>query len=696
MPAKSSIASNIFDARDQQTYYNDPVAFVHDYLIYPAKEQGASAILSRQIEDLLNALAKHSRVAAESGHGCGKSNGIPFAAIWFLFTRHDPRLSLTKVRMIANTEKQVKDVLWTNMKLWLRLSPLQALVDIQETVIAIPVEGKNDNTYATYFLPNSVDSLQGGHAPHLLWLADEAFNIDNPTAWANIEGSLTEGEDNRILFVGQHTTTSGFCHDAFHRNREMWHHMRFSSLDSPFVNRKFVDSIANSYGVDSNMYRVRVLGMEPGAGDRAFLGMGDVMSAVDRQGVDGGGIYLGVDCARFGDDLTSITGRYGMQVYSPRTMGKSDSFQIEGAVLEEVRRIRAATGDNGIAEIRVDATGGWGAGAIDLLNKNKADNIRVIPITISSGNGNAECYDITTVMWNDLKKMLPHLSLPNDPDLTDELVSREYGFNRGKLQIETKEQYKARLKKNSPDRSDSLVLCVTGASSAKTVFEDYIQTDPECHREFHIPWETINPHRFSVYVMAGFYANTMYLTFWLWDGKQHVLRGYDEAVIPRPTAEDVMKSIEEKAKVPVGNANVPLSVVEIYANKTPFGDGRSMASYLRKEGVRIRDTFNANTNGSIMAANKMFRDGAIVVHERCQEINRQFSQWSMSSSGTPASGFPICENLLAITSVLRHKEEQAPKVVKPKTYSQRNISNKDAVHALSPKAKKVSEYDFII
>ena len=101
---------------------------------------------------------------------------------------------------------------------------------------------------------------------------------------------------------------SGFCHDAFHRNKGLWHTQRFSSLDSPFVNQKYVDSIVNSYGLNSPMYRVRVLGMEPGSGDKSFLQMADVMSAVDREPVDEhGGIFIGVDCARFGDDLTVVT-----------------------------------------------------------------------------------------------------------------------------------------------------------------------------------------------------------------------------------------------------------------------------------------------------------------------------------------------------------------------------------------------------
>ena len=65
------------------------------------------------------------------------------------------------------------------------------------------------------------------------------------------------------------TRNSGYFHGAFHQNRDFWWKQRVSSFDSPLVSEAYPKEIAATYGEDSNIYRVRVLGEFPQSEDDA-------------------------------------------------------------------------------------------------------------------------------------------------------------------------------------------------------------------------------------------------------------------------------------------------------------------------------------------------------------------------------------------------------------------------------------------
>jgi len=89
------------------------------------------------------------------------------------------------------------------------------------------------------------------------------------------------------------------------------------------VDISYPEKIKSRYGADTDVYRVRVLGEFPQAGEDTIIPLSKVMIAVnaDTKLEDGPDnlCEIGVDVARFGSDETVIYMRYENKVvFSPR------------------------------------------------------------------------------------------------------------------------------------------------------------------------------------------------------------------------------------------------------------------------------------------------------------------------------------------------------------------------------------------
>ena len=63
-------------------------------------------------------------------------------------------------------------------------------------------------------------------------------------------------------------------------------------------------------------------------------------------------------------------------------------------------------------------------------------------------------------MWFNLAGMIEQVGLPDDNDLLNELSSRHYRYTADERRaVESKEDYKKRTGRHSPDSADALILC---------------------------------------------------------------------------------------------------------------------------------------------------------------------------------------------------------------------------------------------
>ena len=101
---------------------------------------------------------------------------------------------------------------------------------------------------------------------------------------------------------------------------------KVSSLDSPRTSKENIRMLQKKYGIDSDVYRVRVLGEFPKGESDSLISL-EVVEQATETIVDISKAYtlnVGVDVARFGDDKTIIAPRIGnrvlpLQQYSKKT-----------------------------------------------------------------------------------------------------------------------------------------------------------------------------------------------------------------------------------------------------------------------------------------------------------------------------------------------------------------------------------------
>lgn len=162
-----------------------------------------------------------------------------------------------------------------------------------------------------------------------------------------------------------------------------------------------------------------------------------------------GGLRVGLDVARFGNDKTVLTLRRGRVLIRQIEWGKTDLQATAGRVRQELQAFREKP-----EQIAVD-TIGVGAGAADILRGWYGD--LVVDVNASLRQDNGQDYNLRAFMWREMREWLKTASLPNDQDLRADLTAIRYSFRGGELLLESKDDLKKRGVK-SPDRGDSLAL----------------------------------------------------------------------------------------------------------------------------------------------------------------------------------------------------------------------------------------------
>jgi phage terminase large subunit len=149
-------------------------------------------------------------------------------------------------------------------------------------------------------------------------VADEAAGIPEQVFEAAGGSMSTPGAI--TILAGNPTRTTGFFWRTHMLESHRWYCKRVSCLDSPRVDPAYAVEVAERYGIDSNRYRVRVLGEFPLAeGDTMIPGRARVDDAMARppEHDEHAPEIWGVDCARFGEDASVLIKRKGNAVIEP-------------------------------------------------------------------------------------------------------------------------------------------------------------------------------------------------------------------------------------------------------------------------------------------------------------------------------------------------------------------------------------------
>jgi len=422
----------------------DPMLFVIDMF--------GEKPYSRQ-EEILKALKNKRRVAVRSGHGVGKTKTAAWAAWWFFVTH-----PYSKVITTAPAGRQLRKILWAEIKALARKIPpmIRANFEILETDIYMrDRNGKRiDDWFITARTADKPESMQGFHAPFLLYVIDEATGIADEILFA-IEGALTT--DAKILMIANPTKTSGYYYDAFHKNAELWERIHIASTESPFVSRDWIENAKKMWGEDSDLYRVKVLGEFPRASADSLLPLDWIDKATNAEIniEDNKEIRVGVDVARYGADETVImvieTDNENVRVIDYEAMQGRETTATARRALNIARQYNAAC-------INVDDTG-VGGGVTDILREESQD-IPVNPVIFGgSPTESPELYsNLKAQLYFKLRDyMNPNtpgkISIPNEPKLIRDLSAIRVGYT-------SRDRIKIIDPPKSPDYADALVLAL--------------------------------------------------------------------------------------------------------------------------------------------------------------------------------------------------------------------------------------------
>ncbi|MGI0014400.1 MAG: hypothetical protein ACREBU_13300 [Nitrososphaera sp.] len=404
----------------------------------------------------------HSRIAIRAARGVGKTAWLSLLILYHMMTRFPTRILCT-----APTQNQLRDVLITELALWISRMPKEYRelfsLDTQHLQFA-PAPSLSFATFRTS-RPEKPETLQGIHGENVLIVCDESSGIEDAIFTAG-QGSLST-PGSKVVLCSNPTRTSGFFHRAC-QNPELWNHTHVSFLDvegMAWCDNGFPTTIAQEYGEDSDVYRVQVLGEFPRGDAYTLIPLELLESASQREVSESLGkdeslqIYWGLDVARFGSCRTALARRSPLRLLQPIETAPwgLDTVEVADWISEKLSETPRALKPQFVI---VDAIG-VGAGVADLLWR------RGIP-TIGLNVGEAPSklrlqtkgfINLRAELWWRAAKWFEGRNVSIcDRTLVNQLATVEYHYTKNdKLQIESKLERMARGLP-SPDYADAFVL----------------------------------------------------------------------------------------------------------------------------------------------------------------------------------------------------------------------------------------------
>lgn len=396
------------------------------------------------------------RFSVRAGHGVGKSTVEAWLILWFVLFRRN-----LKVPVTANSQDQLRDVVWAELARWHREMPefLKKMIEINSERVFAKADPEGAFAVARTARPEKPEALQGFHADELAFFIEEASGIED-IIFETAGGALSSPHSWVFMFANP-TRTTGYFHRSHHVSAGSWRTYHVPCSHSSRVSEEYPKEIAREYGEDSNVFRVRVLGEFPISEDDSVISLGVVMAAVDREvSPTESGIVWGLDVARFGDDTTALCKRRGNMLLEPvREWRKIDLMQTTGIIVREFRETPLGMQPNAI---NVDVIG-LGAGVVDRLRELNLP-VRGINVGEQAASDTKRYMRMRDELWFKAREWFESraVTMPRDNELTAELVSPKYKIeSSGKIKVESKDDMKKRGIK-SPNRADAFCLTFAG------------------------------------------------------------------------------------------------------------------------------------------------------------------------------------------------------------------------------------------
>jgi hypothetical protein len=412
----------------------------------------------QQEELILAAWHPTARVAASSCQGAGKTACLVWLTFLFLLTQDDCQILIT-----SPSYQQLTRVYQAQVAKWHHKMPKILQDQFIITKERISLKGREGFQFASLVTASAehTENLQGGHAESYVILADEASGIEE-AVFDLLLGTLSTHKGGRFIMTSNPLRASGRFYEVFIRDLSQWKTLYFSAYDSPVINKEWIAEMLETYGEDSDIFRVRVLGRFPRASNTQFF-HSDIVSRAMTNEVPRGvycayPLIAGIDIARFGDDKTVFLLRQGPKLLHIKQYSGLSTMEVTGKLVDFYQKWKPM-------RINIDSIG-IGAGVYD---RAKELGLPVHGVIVSQKSTDPMQYlNLRSQLYGLTKQWLDNgADIPNDNELQRQLLSIEYGYNK-KMQIQMmgKKEIKAKGL-DSPDTIDALSYTFAGEAISR-------------------------------------------------------------------------------------------------------------------------------------------------------------------------------------------------------------------------------------
>ncbi len=474
-------------------YRKNPMDFLHREFVMRGKRLLEMDDLQQM--EFYHRSTRAERVVMEGIKSCtgpGKTTVEVLVNLWFMSTQWDEELNeYPQGLAVSDSQKRLLRCYIKELRHWHQISPLcQELFVVTDTCM----QSRNKRLkglWRTDFVvqPKMADEsaiktlFSGFHTERIFIAFDESGEMN-----AGLHDGLTQVMSTKnlkyliVLQAGNPRRVSSMLYHC-EKREDMWNITEITGdPDDPRcstrVDKEFNRRLIRQKGRNSDHVRTTVLAKYPNLGTDALFNTSLVEAAAKREiesQLDAP-VILGIDVGGGGMDPTMAAVRKGRQVLIIK--------EINGNLHEQVKQVAHAHAEYGVQIMNIDATGGYGSDLRLLLSEL---GLQSIPVKFNEAGSDPEQFlNVRAEMvWNTARWMDDEVSIPDDPELVDELLvhTKLLSETHNRLQIVYKKIIKKILKR-SPNKADALFLTHLFRTDPVNINHCLSEQDAEIKRVF--------------------------------------------------------------------------------------------------------------------------------------------------------------------------------------------------------------------
>lgn len=448
-------------ARRVKSWREKPQIFFYEEL-----KMTPEAWLDEYLEKLPSQDPKEKQIALKACTGAGKSAALAGTNLWFVtcFGGTDPTQHPVGA-VTSIDEDNLRSGLWKEIAVWRGRSEL-----LQQTFGLTATRLSSYEHPQTWYIEARTwakradreaqgRAMSGLHGKFILLTLDETGDMPVPLLRVSQQIFSSAHAWAKIVAGGNPTSLIGVLYHmcVLEAHRTLLISITADPDDPKRGQRTDIENAKEQirlYGRDNPWVMATILGQFPPSSINALLGIEDVEKAMKRAPTKDQWQWaqkrLGVDCARFGDDRTTLCPRQGLMWFKPTALRGVRTNVISGRIVQAVNKWNPRNPQD--VWIGIDQTGGWGQGTVDQL---LVAGLEPQELVYSTPAPDPKYYNLRSYMWFEMAKHIRRSAAlpPHVAELRPELTAPTYSLKEGKLILEPKEMIKARLG-YSPDVAD--------------------------------------------------------------------------------------------------------------------------------------------------------------------------------------------------------------------------------------------------